>query len=98
LSSAVRADCDFRYCGKPTQTGPAACLGRSHEHLSWTQKEELKNGCARTFHGASPLAMKSYLTMRPFATFKNVASFQCSDERGPNLQKPERGGGDIAKF
>jgi hypothetical protein len=36
--------------------------------------------------------------MLPFATFKNGASRQCSDERGLNLQKPERGDGAMAKF
>jgi hypothetical protein len=36
--------------------------------------------------------------MLPFATFKNVASLQCSDERGMNLQKPERGDRGVAKF
>jgi hypothetical protein len=31
------------------------------------------------------------------ATIKNVASPYCSDEREPNSQKMERGGGDIGK-
>jgi hypothetical protein len=35
--------------------------------------------------------------MRIAATIKNVASRHCSDERAPNSQKMERGGGDIGK-
>jgi hypothetical protein len=31
------------------------------------------------------------------ATIKSVASPHCSDERDPNWQKMERGGGDIGK-
>jgi hypothetical protein len=36
--------------------------------------------------------------MLPFATFKNVASPHCSDEREVNSQKTARCDGDMAKF
>ena len=41
---------------------------------------------------------KHKLTMPIPATFKNVASPHCSDEREMNLQEMERSSGDVAKF
>lgn len=38
------------------------------------------------------------LTMPATATSENIAPRHCSDERGVNSQKPERGAGGVAKF